>query len=287
MKPEIKSDKLFASVLLIFIGFCAGVGMNLLPLSAVVNGAPGDPNPALKSVAHDATLAGDGTSSAPLGIANGGVGTAQLANGAVTTGKLANGAVATAKIANGAVTTEKVSDGAVSATKLSAAAPPSLGQILGFNGANLAWQDAAVGGVRVVDSMGQVVGLVTPFGVLRRVNGLNLPLSVTPRGFFGSQQGEAGGMQFIHTSDDCSGPRYLDIGFVRGAYTFGSRLYYAADPTQQIIQRSLEALDVLPGGDPSQPGFCHPRAPTARIGGPVSVLDLSTLRLEPPFHLEF
>jgi len=247
MKPHMKHGKLVASVLFILIGFCAGVGMNLFPISATVHGAPGDPNPALKSVAHDATLAGDGTVSAPLGVAN----------------------------------------GAISAPKLSAAAPPSLGQILGFNGANLAWQDAAVGGVRVVDSMGQVVGLVTPFGVLRRVNGLTLPLSVTPRGFFGSQQGEAGGMQFIHTSDDCSGPRYLDIGFVRGAYTFGSRLYYAADPTQQIIQRSLEALDVLPGGDPSQPGFCHPRAPTARIGGPVSVLDLSTLRLEPPFHLEF
>ena len=68
-----------------------------------------------------------------------------------------------------------LANGAVTAPKLSAAAVPSVGQVLGFNGANLAWQDAPVGGVRVVDSLGQVVGpLVNPSTgpfVLRKVGG--------------------------------------------------------------------------------------------------------------------
>lgn len=40
-------------------------------LCTVLLGAPGEPNPALKSVAHDGTLTGDGTSAMPLGVAGG------------------------------------------------------------------------------------------------------------------------------------------------------------------------------------------------------------------------
>lgn len=62
----------------------------------------------LSGVAHDATLAGDGTAGTPLGVANMGIGTSQLANTAVTTAKLADGAVTEIKIANGAVTSPKL-----------------------------------------------------------------------------------------------------------------------------------------------------------------------------------
>jgi hypothetical protein len=47
----------------------------------------------LSSVAHDTTLTGNGTTTAPLGVANDGVGNSQLSNGAVTAPKIATGQV--------------------------------------------------------------------------------------------------------------------------------------------------------------------------------------------------
>lgn len=47
----------------------------------------------LSTVAHNTSLTGDGTSTAPLGIANNGVGTNLIANGAVTAPKIADGQV--------------------------------------------------------------------------------------------------------------------------------------------------------------------------------------------------
>ena len=100
-----KTWKFVAGVLLVLAGFSAGVGWTVFSWSSTVHGATGDPNPALKSVAHDATLSGDGTVVSPIEVANGGV----------------------------------------TAPKLSTSATPSPGQILGFNGSNLAWQDAPTG----------------------------------------------------------------------------------------------------------------------------------------------
>ncbi|MBI2818764.1 MAG: hypothetical protein HYX73_02190 [Acidobacteria bacterium] len=198
MKAEILSSKLIASVLLLLAGFSAGVGMNLLPMRAVVNSAPGDPNPALKSVEHDATLAGDGTASEPLGVAN----------------------------------------GAISAPKLSAATPPSEGQVLGFNGANLAWQNPNVGGVTVVDSIGQEVGpLVTVSTLLLRVNGFTFWTHVEINGFPQNHDFAV----FYHTTSDCSGPRYLvenGGAFFRASFNSGIQLFYPDDPLQQITINS-------------------------------------------------
>ena len=67
----------------------------------------------LASVFHDVTLAGNGTSGTPLGVANGGIGNAQLGNGGVT------------------------------APKLNTFAAPSAGQVLGFDGNGLVWQAQA------------------------------------------------------------------------------------------------------------------------------------------------
>ena len=84
--------------------------------------AANNPGGGLTSVTHDGTLTGDGTTTTPLGIANGGVGTTQLANGGVGTTQLANGAVTAAKI------------GTSSGTN---------GQVLTVTGSGAAWQAAS------------------------------------------------------------------------------------------------------------------------------------------------
>jgi hypothetical protein len=82
----------------------------------------------LSAVAHDGTLTGDGSGSAPLGIARGGVDTEQLADLAVGE--------------------SKIGGGAVTAAKIKTPASPTAGQFLSFNGVELAWQTPA-GGVSV------------------------------------------------------------------------------------------------------------------------------------------
>src|SRR5690349_24738 len=86
----------------ITIALLVGIIMGLLLSggSSVVAVAPGQP---LKEVSHDATLTGDGTISAPLSIANGGVGV----------------------------------------NKLATAASPTRGQVLTFNGTGLSWESAS------------------------------------------------------------------------------------------------------------------------------------------------
>jgi hypothetical protein len=103
------------------------------------------PPSGLASVAHDATLVGNGAD-APLGIAPGGVGNVQLADGAASTSKIADGAVSNAKIANGAVTADKLA--------------PGVGQVLagGIGTAQLA--DGAVTSSKIAD--GAVTGTRFP-----------------------------------------------------------------------------------------------------------------------------
>ena len=67
----------------------------------------------LSAVSSDATLGGDGTSSDPLGIADGGVGTTQLAADAVTGAKVADDAVDTEHLADDAVEQAQIADNAV------------------------------------------------------------------------------------------------------------------------------------------------------------------------------
>jgi hypothetical protein len=73
----------------------------------------------LQTVAHDATLDGDGTASNPLGVAPGAITSTYLANSAVTTGKVADSAIGTTKLSDASVTAAKIADNAVGTTKLS------------------------------------------------------------------------------------------------------------------------------------------------------------------------
>jgi hypothetical protein len=95
------------------------------------------PPPGLAALAHDATLTGDGTAAAPLG----------LADGAVTTQKIADQAVGAADLANAAVTKAKL-----------AAAGGAAGQVLGTDGSALVWQSAAAGDITGVSAGGGLDG---------------------------------------------------------------------------------------------------------------------------------
>jgi len=235
---------MLSSAALVLVGFCAAVGLNFLSIGTTVHGAASDAaQPPLKAVAHDATLAGDGTTALPLGIAN----------------------------------------GAVTAPKLSTAAVPSIGQVLGFNGANLAWQDAPVSGARVVDSRGQLVGpLIYVNVVLRKIGDVLVRLGVGKKGYL-----DNGNQTFYHTTADCSGQRYYiddDLQTWRNSFNTGTYLVYAADPLQPVAVNSLEYAPT----DPSQSGSCikNANAGTQSLGIATTV-SLSTIGLAPPFHVEF
>jgi hypothetical protein len=243
--------KLFTGAVLVLAGFCAGMVLNFVPLATIVHGAADNSQPALKTVAHNATLAGDGTTTAPLTIANAGVGTAQLANGGVN------------------------------ASKLSTSATPSPGQVLGFNG-NLAWQNAPVGGVRVVDTNGKEVGpLIGSTFALRKVANFTFAIEVVPSGF-----PDNGPFLYAYTSYDCSGTQYLGMDSTRlitPSRQSGTVLEYLTGPFERVTINSYEETSY--GGNSK---FCiHFPNHDTNIYGRSATFDLSTLNLTPPFHLEF
>ena len=239
--------KIASSVLLILLGFTAGVALRTSP--SVKAADPTPPKP-LTSVAHDATLNGDGTTGAPLGLAN----------------------------------------GAVSVAKLSPSRLPSTGQVLGFDGAQLAWKNAPIGGVHVVDSLGHDVGpLVDEEDVLVRSGGLVWILPASVGGFVRAGANGAA-IAYLHTTSDCSGTRYLIVGppgaLVAHAAVFSTQLMYAAPPTQQITFHSVEQLVDVDNPDAPTQGCSTGYSNTATVGVRTFV-SLSTFGVTPPFHLEF
>jgi hypothetical protein len=108
--------------------------------SAPWSGIAGVPSNLLTQVSHDATLTGTGNSGSPLGLADSSVSTAKLQDNAVTLEKIADNSVGGYKIIAGAVGPQQLADGAVRQQHL-AAATPTAGQVLSYNGTNLQWVD--------------------------------------------------------------------------------------------------------------------------------------------------
>lgn len=92
--PKIASGTVVRSLNGLFdnLSLVAGSNITITPAGNTLTIA--SPN-SLTSVAHDSTLTGNGTSGSPLGVANGGIGNAQLADNAVTFSKIASGQVVT------------------------------------------------------------------------------------------------------------------------------------------------------------------------------------------------
>jgi hypothetical protein len=93
----------------------AGAGISITPTGNTLTFATSG---LLASVSHDGTLAGNGTSGSPLGVASQGIGAAQLAAGAVTTPQLADNSVTSAKIAAAQVGTTQLANNAVTTAQL-------------------------------------------------------------------------------------------------------------------------------------------------------------------------
>ncbi len=102
----------------------------------------------LGAVVHDATLAGDGTAGAPLGLADGAVSTAKIAVGAVTANQIAAGAVGPTKIDLGAVQKRHLSP-----------AGGTSGQLLGTDGTNLVWTTPPAAGNGDITAVNAGAGL--------------------------------------------------------------------------------------------------------------------------------
>lgn len=93
------------------------------------------------------TMAGDvtGQSNASV-ISDGAITTVKLDDGAVTTVKLADASVTSQKLAAGAVGAGAIADSSITQPKFDTPAAPTAGQVLGWDGAQLAWTAAPVGG---------------------------------------------------------------------------------------------------------------------------------------------
>jgi hypothetical protein len=148
-----------------------------------------------QNVVSDATLAGNGITTTPLKIADGGVTSAKIADGTIVSGDLANNAVTSDKLAGNAVTTDKINAGAVTGAKIAQAGATS-GQVLKWNGTTWApATDATGGGSGGWTDDGSIIRLTmatdsVQMGSVNRLGkfnvGGNIGLNATSSIYFGS-----------------------------------------------------------------------------------------------------
>lgn len=146
--------------------------------------------------------------------------------------------------------------------------------------------------VNVVDVNGVALGtLIDGFNgvVMRQVGPDKVVFATSAVGV------TAPSITFLHTSDDCSGPRYLPnqngAGLLFYAQVSGAQLTYSrlVDPNYsvQLVARSIEAMN--PGQDLTQPGMCYPQ-PDANspqsMGVAVIANDPALGAVVAPFHVE-
>jgi hypothetical protein len=152
-------------------------------------------------------------------------------------------------------------------------------------------------GLVVRDSAGAFVGAVvgTGFGVevARQLSGIWFEIEVDEGGFL-----EAGAPLtelLSYTSPSCTGDQYLQAGserpLLRNLAIRGGTGYYAAAPVQAITLYVLTAgvdpaICSARGGNPVAGGCCADSYGEPVFAGKVATVDLTTLGLMPPFHLE-
>lgn len=147
-------------------------------------------------------------------------------------------------------------------------------------------------GMTVVDANGAPVGALLDGyqgGVTRQVGPDRVYFQATAAGM------PVPSVQFLHTSLDCSGPRYLPnqngAGLLFYAQVNGSQLVYTrlVDPGHNValVAKSLEVMD--PGQDLTAPGTCYPQPESESqqsLGAAVIANDPSMGALVPPFRIQ-
>ncbi|MFN8544807.1 MAG: hypothetical protein U0807_11490 [Candidatus Binatia bacterium] len=157
--------------------------------------------------------------------------------------------------------------------------------------------DAGVAGpmARIVDAAGRRIGSVISFGeggasLLWDVGGHVLALGVDPERF-------SPWIRLVYAEADCAGAAYIQqavpAALVRPAAVVGTAAYFAGDPVAERRQVS-EAVYAEPGtcdagaGRRQMPnGLCCGVAPGGSVlAGPATSVDVSTIAVEFPLHLE-
>ncbi len=145
-------------------------------------------------------------------------------------------------------------------------------------------------GVVMQDGNGQTIGTLIGLNqVVLTVNNQAVTTNdFTPNGFYSV---DSTGIQFLHTSTDCSGTRYLDastlpvVGYVANATANdsapGTTLYYPALPGQSQTIASIETFNS--GQSVSGPGQCQLNSFSDPSAGVVTTYDLSSFI--PPFSV--
>jgi hypothetical protein len=257
------------------------------------------PPSGLASVAHDATLQGDGAS-VPLGIAPGGVGSAQLAAGAVTadklapgvgqvlaggisTGQLADGAVTTPKIAPGAIGGGQIADGAIAGDKI---APGAVGSGQIAPGAVIAAHIAPgnVGGGHLV--AGAVTGDKITAGAVGTTH--LAPGAVTSDKLApGVGEVPAGGIGTAQLADGAVTAPKLGAGAVTGAKIAAGQVVRSVNGVSDVVTLAAGAnVTITPSGNTltvAAPNALSSVAHDGTLYGEGTVA--SPLRVETPLRL--
>ena len=147
---------------------------------------------------------------------------------------------------------------------------------------------AAAPSLRVVDASGRQVGDFTDNGltVIFAVGDLSLEIAVGSDGF--TQQ-----VTFLHTSDDCSGDRYMSLfapeRLARFSGVLGTTAYYAVPPAQELTFAAFETVESAAActagtGTILSNGLCCLKSTTTVNAGSPATFDLGGY--VPPFRVE-
>jgi hypothetical protein len=139
----------------------------------------------------------------------------------------------------------------------------------------------------LLDAKGKFVA-VSNVGYFLKVNGTVVGARFTRSGFI---QTPVTQLSFLHSTTDCSGPRYSQMlvnEFVSGLMVWGTTGYYASPTLTDFVVFSAEQF--APGDDPAKRAskcLSFPQGISLENTGPLQTIDIRSLGFTPPLALHF